>query len=108
MSFDPLKIDVVALSPDESHAEMHIVRDWPWTGTDDDVESFQAKIQTYVSYALDGQMLSDFPETRGLPWTIVVTSYVGGPDEKTAHVIGVLDERLVTYGGGITSRVSDR
>ena len=108
MSLDPLKIDVVALSPDGSHVELHIVRDSPWTGSDDDVASFQAKIQTYVSYALDGQLHSDYPETQGLPWTIVVTSYAGAPDERTAHVIGVLEEQLTNYGGSITSRAKTR
>jgi hypothetical protein len=30
----------------------------------------------------------------------------GTLDEKAAPVIGVLEQRLVTYGGSITSRVS--
>lgn len=63
--FDPAKVDVCSVSGD-GVVELVIVQDHPWTGSDAHVESLQQKIQTYVSYALDGQMVADFPQTAGL------------------------------------------
>ncbi|MEQ7011356.1 DUF6572 domain-containing protein [Actinopolymorpha sp. B17G11] len=108
MDFDPLKMDVISLSQDRAVAELHIVRDTPWTGTDDELNSFQAKVQTYVSYAMDGQMNAAYPETSGLPWMIVVTSYEGRPDERTTFVMDALQERLRAYGGSLTHRNVER
>ena len=105
MTFNPQTVDVVSLSPDGTTVELHVVREKPWTGAADELASFQAKVQTYVGYAMDGQLHTDYPETAGLPWTIVVTSYDGGPDEHALYVMSALQERLPAYGGSLVHRV---
>jgi hypothetical protein len=65
------------------------------------VHSFQAKIQTYASFAVDGQLATQFPEASGRPWIITVHSLAGPPDARTSCEIDVLTERLVPYGGSI-------
>jgi hypothetical protein len=88
--FDASKVDLIGISPDGGTVQLHLVRGAPWTGSDEELASFQNKIQTYVSYAVDGQMHTDHPETHGLPWAIVVSSLQGGPDARCQHVMNVL------------------
>lgn len=101
--FDPSKVDLVSIAADGT-VELGLVQANAWTGSEAQVNSFQEKIQTYVSYAVDGGMVEAYPQTQGLPWRIVVHSQAGDPDPNTQHVIGALATRLSAYGGAIESR----
>jgi hypothetical protein len=102
--FDPARIDLVAAR--EGVVELHVVRDTPWGGSEDEVRTLQEKLQAYVGYALDGQMHTDYPETVGLPWKIVIDSSRGEPDERTAGVLEALRGPLSSYGGELELRVN--
>jgi hypothetical protein len=101
--FDPSKVDVVSIAADGA-VELGLVQAHEWTGSDAQINSFQQKVQTYVSYALDGGMVAAYPETQGLPWRIVVHSQAEPPDADTQHVIDALTTRLPEYGGTIEAR----
>jgi hypothetical protein len=98
--FDAVKVDVVALSADGS-VELYIVQDHPWTGSDAQLSSLQAKVHNYVGYALDGQLATDYPETVDKPWQIVVRCRSGPPDDRTQNVLTELAKRLRPYGGSL-------
>jgi hypothetical protein len=98
--FNAGKVDVVALSAGGT-VELYIVLDQPWTGSDAQLNSLQAKVHSYVSYALDGQFAKDYPETVDKPWQIVVHCQVGAPDERTEYVLTELAKRLRPYGGSL-------
>jgi len=102
--FDPAKVDVCAIS-EGGVVELFIVQDHPWTGSDAQLQSLQDKVQTYVSYALDGQMVAAYPETLGLRWRIVIHAQTGPPDVRTQTVLDALNQRLTGYGGSIDTRV---
>lgn len=99
-TFDPLKVDVVAESADLV-TELIIVQSNPWTGSDAQIESLQEKVQTYVSFALDGEMSRQFPQTVGRPCSIVINSLSGAPDARTQSVLDVLTTRLPDHGGSL-------
>lgn len=80
--------------------------DKPWTGSDAQLESLQAKVQTYVAFALDGELAERFPEAIGKPWRIVVNCLAGEPDSRTAQVLDVLGTRLPDHGGSLLVRSS--
>jgi hypothetical protein len=101
--FEPTKIDLVAEAADGT-IELIIIGDRQWTGTDAQLESFQDKIQTYVSFALDGQLVAQFPEAEGRPWRIVASCQSGPPDHRTQHVLDHLMERLPAHGGAFVVR----
>lgn len=101
--FESSKVDVVSIASD-GVVELGLVQVHEWTGSEVQLQSFQQKIQTYVSYAVDGGMAAAYPETEGLPWRIVVHSNAGPPDANTQHVISTLAERLPGYGGAIEAR----
>lgn len=62
--FDPTKVDLVASAPDWTTAELYIVADAPWSGSDAQIRSLQDKIHTYVGFAVDGQMGSCIQNSR--------------------------------------------
>jgi hypothetical protein len=97
--FDPTKVDLVSVSPDGSTVILHIVNDLPWSGSDAQIESLQLKVQTYVSFALDGPMVSSYPETAGLAWQIRLDDQVGERDDRSAHVLDQLSAAVRRYGG---------
>ncbi len=103
--FDPAQVDVVALTESADTVELFIVQDEPWTGSDAQLQSFRDKVQTYISYAVDGQMTAAYPETHGLPWRIVLHAQSGPPDRRTADVIAALSARLPEHGGGFEARL---
>lgn len=103
-AFDPASVDVVALSPDRSTVDLVIVQSGEWTGSDTQLESLQAKIQSYVGYALDGQLVEQYPEVEGLPWRIVIDCQTGPPDALASAVFAHVAQVLPTYGGSLDVR----
>jgi len=101
--FDPTKVDLVAESAD-GVVELVILADAPWTGSDAQLRSLQEKVQSYVSYALDGGLRASYPEVAGQPWRILIHSQVGEPDQRTEQVLAGLAERLPNYGGSLLVR----
>ena len=104
--FDTGKVDLVAESAD-GIIELVVVADRPWTGSDLQVSSLQGKVQTYVSFALDGGLAQQFPEAAGRPWRIVLHCLTGAPDARTQSVLDVLATRLPEYGGLCSSVLSE-
>lgn len=95
---NPNIVDLVGQAANGT-VQLFIVRDDPWTGTDDELTALQHKIHNYVSYALDGRMYHDYPDTIGAPWQIVIRSFAGSPDPRTAEVLAQVSTALTNYGG---------
>jgi hypothetical protein len=100
--FDATKIDAVALTPEEDAVLLYIFEREGWTGADEQLLSLQEKVQTYVGFAIDGQMRRDYPETADLPWRIVIESQAGPPDSRSTEMIDRLAEPVRRYGGELT------
>jgi hypothetical protein len=103
--FDPTKVDLVATAPDGMTAELYIVADAPWTGSDAQIRSLQDKIHNYVGFAVDGQMAQLHPELASIPWRIVVRCLSGRPDGRTADVLARTVEPVRGYGGELEVRL---
>ena len=99
--FDAAKVDLVALSPDGATVCLYIVSDSEWLGSDAQIDSLQAKIQTYVGYAVDGKLAATYPETTNLPWRIVIRCRQGAPDARTQLVLDQLVDPVHRYGGDL-------
>lgn len=72
---DPGKADLVAETAD-GVVELVIVADAPCTGSDGQLSSLQDKVQTYVSFAVDGQMGRSIPEAVGVTGQVKFDSHV--------------------------------
>jgi hypothetical protein len=95
---NPNTIDLIGESADGT-VQLFIVNDQPWAGTDEEITALQHKIHNYVSYALDGQMHRDHPDTVGAAWQIVIRSHAGPPDPRTSDVLERVRPALESYGG---------
>ena len=102
--FDSSGVDVISVAEDDSLVELHIVVDHAWTGSDEQITSLQQKINTYVSFAVDGQLAATFPEVNGLPWRVVVRCHVGLPDARTSEVLEKTRQPVQSYGGDLVVR----
>lgn len=103
--FDGCRVDVVSEAAD-GVVDLVIVQDRPWTGSEAQLASLQAKVQAYVSFALDGGLARQYPEVSGRPWRILVHCQTGLPDPNTQSLLDVLTTRLPEYGGSLLVRRS--
>jgi hypothetical protein len=101
--FDAAKVDLLA-EPADGVIELIMVQDKAWTGSAAQVSSLQDKVQTYVSFALDGDMMRQFPEAAGRPWRVVLHCQTGPPDLRTRSMLDALASRLPDYGGSLLVR----
>jgi hypothetical protein len=104
--FDPAKVDLVTLSPDETTVELVIVADSGWSGSDEQIRSLQEKIQTYVGFAVDGHLAASYPDVADRPWTIVLRCGGDPPDARTAEVLERTAGPVRSYGGDLQVRTS--
>ena len=102
--FDPSKVDIVAAAPDGTTAELYIVADAPWTGSDAQIRSMQDKIHAYVGFAVDGNMAQLYPELASMRWRIVIRCLSGPPDVRTTDVLARTVEPVRGYGGDLEVR----
>ena len=102
--FDAGKVDLVAETAD-GIIELIVVQEQQWTGSDAQLASLQEKVQNYVSFALDGALVKQFPEVEGRPWRVVIHCLSGEPDARTKASLDVLAPRLPEYGGSLLVRV---
>ncbi len=72
-------------------------------GSSQTVDTLRVRVQEYVAFALDGQMVRDYPETAGRPVEIVVAPEGAATPDLLAYV-EVVKPRLATYGIGIAIR----
>ncbi|RKQ88211.1 hypothetical protein C8N24_6252 [Solirubrobacter pauli] len=93
-------IDFLSVSPN-GHAVLHIVQQDRWTGTDDQLLTLQAKVNTYLAFVLDGQMAADHPDLADLPWRIALDSRAGAPDTRTAQLLSLLADGVRAHGGDL-------
>jgi hypothetical protein len=101
-AFSEPTIDLVGVSPDGSTVLIYLVQSGAWTGSDAQISSLQTKIQNYVGFALDGQLVSAYPDVQGLRWSIVVDCQTGPPDPRSAEVLAHAAEAIKGYGGALT------
>ncbi len=104
--FDPATVDLVALAPDATTVDLMIVADAGWSGSDAQIRSLQEKIQSYVSFAIDGQLVQAYPDVADTPWRIVIDCQAGAPDERTAAIIERTRGPIRNYGGDLEVRTS--
>jgi hypothetical protein len=91
----PTKVDAVAIGP-AGTADLIL-----GFGTTQSLESLQERLQAYVSFALDGQMVQVFPETSGRPIRILV-ALDGEPGAGLVSLVESAAPRFASYGIELT------
>jgi len=68
---DPDKIDVIAEDPD-GNALLSIVQTGAWSADGSERGRLKRKLTTYLRYALEGRMVSNYPSLAGRPVVIAL------------------------------------
>jgi hypothetical protein len=70
----PTVVDLVSLSPDAATCLLHIIEVEQW-GKHPNPENLNAKLMSYIAFALDGQLVATYPEVEGLQVAIEIDCY---------------------------------
>lgn len=90
-------IDALAL--DEKTGEVALIMTEPraWDGSDERLYQLQEKLNTYLSFALDGEMAEAYPDFAGRPLRLQLDCAMP-PDERTMGVIAMVREQIGYQG----------
>jgi|SRR3990172_589452 len=101
---DPNVIDFVARDP-SGDVVLVMVEGREWNSSDDRLLELQEKINRYVAFVLDGQMLEQYPELAGKPVRLELRC-VAAPDSKTADFLALVHEKLTSEGLGLDVKLT--
>ena len=77
------KIDIVSLDKSGGTVVLSMVETRPWGQHGELLPDLQAKLNTYLSYTLDGQLPKDYPDVAHKRVTFRLHfAYVPGPQEE--------------------------
>ncbi|HEY3357890.1 MAG TPA: DUF6572 domain-containing protein [Polyangia bacterium] len=93
---NPKMIDLVT-SKSDGTSVLLMIEERPWDGSDERLDQLQAKVNSYVSYALDGYLENQFPETAGMPFELRLDC-ASEPDQRSEEFIRRLNQALAKYG----------
>jgi len=65
----------------------------PWDGADERLHQLQEKFNAYVSFLLDGEMVTAHPELAGKPARIELRCDQI-PDERALELLGLIHDQL--------------
>jgi hypothetical protein len=79
-------IDLVSYNPKTDTYSLIIVEERPWDGLGKRLLELQKRINEYLSFALDGEMMRRYPETKGKQIRILLST-TQPPDPKTSEFL---------------------
>jgi hypothetical protein len=85
-------IDFVAHEP-SGEVVLVMVEGREWDGSTERLFQLQEKVNSYVAYARDGQMIERYPELAGKPVRLELRC-VSPPDPKTAKFLKIVQHKL--------------
>jgi hypothetical protein len=94
---NPRVIDLVTYDPKSGEYVLIMTEGRQWDGSADRVLQLQEKINNYLSFALDGQMAKEYPESVGKPIRLQLDC-LAEPDADSARFIGLVREKLRPEG----------
>lgn len=86
MVADTLKIDFVAHDPKTDRAVLAMVEDRPWGDSGTLLPNLQQKLNTYLGFVLEGQLVKQFPQFAGKKIHFVL---------QTQHPLGRREEQFI-------------
>ena len=90
---NPRSLDALAFDGETGEAVLIMVEPRAWDGSEERLFQLQEKINAYVSFALDGEMIEAFPHLAGKPVRLQIDCAVP-PDSMTDHFIGRVREQI--------------
>jgi hypothetical protein len=86
-------IDLIAQDPKTGDVVLVMKEPNEWDGSDERLLALQERFNAYVSFLLDGEMVSDHPELAGKSARIEVRC-VHMPDTRALELLGLIHDQL--------------
>jgi hypothetical protein len=99
-------IDLFALDQKTDQVLLVMKEQRPWDGSDERLHQLQEKFNAYVSFLLDGEMLSAHPELAGKRSRIELHC-LGVPDERALELLHLIHEQLALQEIGMEVVVAE-
>jgi hypothetical protein len=99
---NPGDVDLVRI-PASGLVELVLDAPGTWDGSDHRQILLQEKLNRYLEYVLDGQLVADHPAAAGRGWLVVVET-TAALDQRTAVYLERADRELRRSGGGLEVR----
>ena len=90
---NPRGLDALAFDGETGEAVLIMVEPRPWDGTEQRLFQLQEKVNSYLSFALDGEMTDAFPHLAGKPVRLQLDC-AAPPDSMTEHFITAVREHI--------------
>ena len=103
---NPRVIDLVAHDPELDEFGLIMVETRPWDGSTQRLLELQAKINAYLSFALDGEMYRLYPESVGKQLRLELDTY-SPPDDTALTFIAQVRDKLVNDRIAFVVRILD-
>lgn len=86
-------IDLFAVDKKTGEVLLVMNESRPWDGSDERLHQLQEKFNAYVSFLLDGEMVTAHPELAGKPARIELRcDHI--PDERALELLGLIHDQL--------------
>ena len=90
---NPRSLDALAHDAETGEAVLIMVEPRPWDGSEQRIFQLQEKVNSYLSFALDGEMTDAFPHLAGKPVRLQLDCALP-PDLMTEHFITAVREHI--------------
>jgi hypothetical protein len=99
-------LDAIAHDPKTDEVVLLMQENRPWSGSDEQLFQLQEKLNTYLSFALDGEMNEAFPQFAGKKVRIQLDS-PKMPDERSLDFLQDVYEQMKFQAIRFELRVTD-
>ena len=90
---NPRGLDALAFDGETGEAVLIMVEPRAWDGSEERLFQLQEKINSYLSFAIDGEMTDSFPHLAGKPVRLQLDC-AAPPDEMTEHFIDIVRQQI--------------
>ncbi len=90
---NPAVIDLVAHDPSSDEVVLGMYEERAWDGSEERLFELQEKLNTYLSFAIDGEMNEAYPQYRGKQIRVQLNCFFS-PDSATFAFLDQVKEAL--------------
>ncbi|MEA2295036.1 MAG: hypothetical protein QOE86_2675 [Solirubrobacteraceae bacterium] len=93
---DPSAVDLVVARRDGT-VVLSMFEERPWDGSEERLNQLQKKVNSYLSFVLDGHMAEQHPDIDAKQIQIIL-NYTGKMDSRTRELLPAIELTLAEYG----------
>ncbi len=104
---NPGVVDLITFDPKTDEHVLVMIETRPWDGSFERLKEIQDKVNNYLVFALDGEMVRKFPDSKNKRVRLQLNSFES-PDSKTQEFLVAVAEKLRQNGVNFAIRKLDK